>query len=235
MDAKSRKTRPFAEHALRLTRDEFSGVRGCQATPGSTPLSGRLILWRKAVAAVSDPACDQVPARGLEPPRPKGHRPSTCRVYQFHHAGSLPSDYSEAVSSCQLGGSHASEAARAMRIKPKMLASIWIRSGEQRDGPTAGVRAAMGSGAASGTTTALYRCPSTVSRSRFQSAVPEGTLACSDRRRAHGRWLESSLSRSLRAAPASTPPSLTWPGCEADPRRTPGVRRYSMRAGAWER
>ena len=45
----------------------------------------------------------EMPARGLEPPRPKGHRPSTCRVYQFHHAGCLPSHYSPDAPNCQLG------------------------------------------------------------------------------------------------------------------------------------
>lgn len=28
-----------------------------------------------------------MPSRGLEPPRPYGHRPSTCRVCQFRHEG----------------------------------------------------------------------------------------------------------------------------------------------------
>src|SRR5690348_11536188 len=28
-----------------------------------------------------------VPPSGLEPPRPFGHRPSTCRVYLFRHGG----------------------------------------------------------------------------------------------------------------------------------------------------
>jgi hypothetical protein len=36
---------------------------------------------------------------------PKGHRPSTCCVYQFHHAGNLQCHYSPDQSNCQLDAS----------------------------------------------------------------------------------------------------------------------------------
>ncbi len=39
-------------------------------------------------------ATELVPPRGFEPPRPCGHRSSTCRVCQFRHGGSQSLLYS---------------------------------------------------------------------------------------------------------------------------------------------
>jgi hypothetical protein len=47
--------------------------------------------------------CQQVYARErTRTSTPKGHRPSTCCVYQFHHAGNLRCHYSPDCVACQL-------------------------------------------------------------------------------------------------------------------------------------
>ena len=47
------------------------------------PLPGS--LWSRRRTQPS--ACNNMPPRGLEPPRPCEHRSSTCRVCQFRHGG----------------------------------------------------------------------------------------------------------------------------------------------------
>jgi hypothetical protein len=42
-----------------------------------------------------------MPPRGLEPPRPYGHRPSTCRVCQFRHGGDFRYYFTWLLEACQ--------------------------------------------------------------------------------------------------------------------------------------
>ena len=65
-----------------ITLGGFSFGHYC-AKRRTIPLPGS--LWSRRRTQPS--ACNNMPPRGLEPPRPYEHRSSTCRVCQFRHGG----------------------------------------------------------------------------------------------------------------------------------------------------
>ena len=73
---------------------DISLVEGCHRLPCS------FITYNYEMDKVQLREDKKMPRRGVEPPRPCGHRPSTCRVFQFRHRGSNP-DYILTSTVCQ--------------------------------------------------------------------------------------------------------------------------------------